>query len=98
MKRVLFIALSLMMVAGVVEAKPKKQKKVKTVTYMVDLDCHSCQKKLEDNIPFEKGFKDMSVDIDKNTVVVKFNPKVTDSVAIAKAIEKLDFKIIVPKA
>ncbi len=97
MKKVLFTALSLLLVAGIAQANPKKKKKEKTVTYNVELDCHMCQKKIEENIPFEKGFKDMSVDIDKDVVVVKFDPTKTDSIKIAKAIEELDFKVIAPK-
>ncbi len=95
MKKTLFIALSLLLFVGVAEANPKKKKKSeKSVTYYVELDCHMCKAKLEKNLPFEKGFKDMTVDIDKNIVTVKFNPKVTDSITISKAIEELDFKIL----
>ncbi len=97
MKKVLFTALSLLLVAGIVQANPTKKKKEKTVTYNVELDCHMCQKKIEENIPFEKGFKDMDVDIEKNIVVVKFDPTKTDSIKIAKAIEELDFKVLKPE-
>ncbi len=90
MKKLLFIAAAMLLCASA-DAKPKK--KSKTVLFTVNLHCDACVSKLEKNIPFEKGFTDMDIDLEKDLVEVTFNPEKTDSLSIAKAIEKLDFKV-----
>ncbi len=68
-----------------------KKAKTETVTFNVSMDCHSCQAKLEKNIPWEKGVKDMTVDLENKTVTIKYDPAKTDEATLKKAVEKLDF-------
>ncbi len=73
-----------------------KKAKTETVTFDVSMDCHSCQAKLEKNIPWEKGVKDMKVDLEKKQVTIKYDPSKTDEATLKKAIEKLDFTCTKP--
>ena len=44
-----------------------------------------------DNIAFEKGVKDVAVDLTKQTVKIVFDDTKTDTLTLAKAIRKLGY-------
>ena len=62
------------------------------VTFSVEIDCPSCQKKLESRLPFERGVKDMKVDFDKNEVWILYQINRTDKEKLIEAIKKLGLK------
>ncbi|MDR1585375.1 MAG: heavy-metal-associated domain-containing protein [Prevotellaceae bacterium] len=78
-------------VASAQSEKAPKKKKTEEVTFVVSMNCHNCQSKIEKNIPWEKGVKDLKVDLEKKTVCIVYNPKQTTEETLKKAIEKLDF-------
>lgn len=65
----------------------------KTVVYNAVLHCASCKAKVEKNIPYEKGVKDLKVDMAANTITVTFKEGKNTAEDIQKAIEKLDIKV-----
>ena len=67
-------------------AKPEK------VTFQTNLRCNTCVKKVNENIAFEKGVKDLAVSLDKQTITVTYDPAKTSADKLAKAIEKLGYK------
>ncbi len=69
----------------------------KVVTYKVSMDCGGCAKKVEKNLPFEKGVKDLSIDMSKREVTVTFEDTKTSVEKIEEALEKLDFEVEVVK-
>ncbi len=89
MKKVLFMLVAMATVATLAA----KEKKRETVTMKVNLHCDKCVNKIESSIPFEKGVKDLDVNLEKECVSVTYDPAKTDSTKIAKAITKLDFKV-----
>ena len=98
MKRFLFIALTLILMAGsatAVLAQDKKQKKnanLQEVTFVTTIDCKNCVKKVEANLPYEKGIKDMKVNLDDRTVWIKYDAAKTDKEKLAAAIVKLGYE------
>ncbi|MDR0560465.1 MAG: heavy-metal-associated domain-containing protein [Prevotellaceae bacterium] len=90
---------------GKVEAKKvdspdkaeKNSKNKKVVTFNVNMHCHACQQKVEKNIPWEKGVKDLKVDLTAKTVKITYDPKKTTEENLKKAIEKLDFTCEIDK-
>ena len=68
-----------------------KEKKTAEVTFNVSMHCKSCQEKIERNIPFEKGVKDVIVNLEKKTVKVIYNPLKTNEEKLKKAFENLDY-------
>ncbi|MDR2424630.1 MAG: cation transporter [Prevotellaceae bacterium] len=78
--------------------KASKNAKTKVVTFNVNLHCGACKQKVEKNIAWEKGVKDMKVDLDSKTVKITYDPKKTTEDALKKAIEKLDFTCEVKKS
>ena len=71
--------------------KPKKE--IKTVTFHANLHCHACVNKVQENIAFEKGVKDMKVDLDKHEITIKYDGAKTSVEKLAAAIEKLGYKV-----
>jgi periplasmic mercuric ion binding protein len=64
-----------------------------TASYWVSIHCGSCQQKLMDNLRFEKGVKDIKVNVDTKQVDITFNTKKTDSSKLQIAIEKLGYEV-----
>ena len=76
-----------------VEAKAKKTKEFKEVTFSVHLHCASCVKKVQENLSFEKGVKGLDVCLGHHTVTVKYDPTKTSEEILKSAIEKLGYKV-----
>ena len=77
MKRILFIALAASLF---------------NVIFVTDLDCEHCKKKIMENVAFEKGVKDMSVDVASKTVNITFDAAKTDTLKLGNAIRHLGYK------
>lgn len=68
-------------------------KEVKTIVYHATLHCESCKAKVEKNIPFEKGVKDLDVNQEKQTVTITFRTDKNTPEKLQKAIEKLNIPV-----
>lgn len=77
------------------QAKPKAE--VKEVTYQTNLHCEKCVQKISENVSFEKGVKDLTIDVQKKTVTIKYDVAKTDAEKLAAAIRKLGYKAEVIK-
>ena len=80
----------------VAEQQAQKSKKakaeIKEVNFHVHLHCANCVKKVQDNIAFEKGVKDLHVT--QHSIVIKYDVAKTNEDNLKAAIEKLGYKII----
>ena len=93
MKRfVLMVAVisGMMFMSSNVEARGPK---TETVNFWVSIHCSSCQQRIMENLPFERGVRDISIDIETKSVEVVYNTKRTDSKKIRQAIEKLGYEV-----
>lgn len=80
--------------SSLTDKKPEKKKReVKEVTFAVHLHCDSCVKKVEENISFEKGVKDLKTSLEHQTVTLKYDPAKTSEEALKKAIEELGYPV-----
>lgn len=73
-----------------------KKAKTETVTFDVSLHCHNCQAKIEKNIPWEKGVKELQVDLENKQVTITYDPKKTNEDTLKKAIEELGYECTIP--
>ena len=73
------------------------KKKTETVTFKTSIHCQKCVKKVMDNIAFEKGVKDLKVNLEEKLVTVTFDPSKTSAEALAKALVKLGYEAEVVK-
>ena len=80
--------------SSLTDKKPaKKQKELKEVTFNVHLHCENCVKKVQENISFEKGVKDLHVCLDDQTVSIKYDAAKTTEDKLEAAIEKLGYPV-----
>ena len=96
MRRFISIVIALVAVVGITVAAPKSEKKIATVVFTTDLDCHHCAQKVMNSIPYEKGIKDVQVDVPTKTVTVKFDEAKNSVESLTKAFESI--KVTVVKA
>lgn len=87
---ILAIAIAVIGLSSFTAPKPKAAKK--TVVFCSTVDCEHCEKKVKENISFEKGVKDLSVDLTDQTVKIVFDESKTDTTTLAKAIRKLGYE------
>ncbi|MCQ2177718.1 MAG: heavy-metal-associated domain-containing protein [Bacteroidales bacterium] len=62
------------------------------VVFLTNLECGHCKKKIEENISFEKGVKDLRVDIESKKVEITFDSAKTDTLKLGNAIRHLGYK------
>lgn len=87
MKKVIIIALALLL--GVATNPLFAQKKAtEVVCFKSNMDCANCQKALTNYLKFEKGVKDLKVDLVTNTIMVEYKAGKNSKEGFAKAIEK----------
>ena len=93
MKKLMMALVLCLMSISVDFAKGEKQ----VVVFDVDLHCQGCVTKIEKNIAFEKGVKDLQCDLKEHTVKVVFLSDKTDIKTLQTAFAKLGKTAIVNK-
>ena len=78
-------------IANAQESKSAAKKSV-TVEFVTDIDCAGCAKKVTNTIPYEKGVKDVKVDVPTKTVTVTYDPTKTNNETLVKAFTKIKIK------
>ncbi len=82
--------------AAVVVAKDPKGE-IRTVVFTTNMHCQKCVNKVNDNIAFEKGVKDLKVDLKEKTITIKYDASKTSVEKLAAAINKLGYTADVRK-
>ena len=89
MKKIVLVLFVALFSIAVVDAQQPKGKKTVTTTFVTDIDCEGCAKKVNNTIPYEKGVKDVKVDVASKTVTVTYDPAKTNDDALVKAFAKI---------
>ena len=100
MKKIVMLCLVAVMSVGVgfaQEKKVKAEKQIVTTVFCTDIDCEGCAKKVYNSIPFEKGVKDVKVDVKTKKVTVTYDATKTSDAALIKALDKVKIKAEVAK-
>ncbi len=77
------------------DKKPSKKAKaeIRDVHFHVHLHCANCVKKVQENIAFEKGVKDLKVSLEDQTVDIKYDASKTSEETLKAAIEALGYPV-----
>ena len=101
MKRILLIAVAAVMLAApfaAAQAAPfegfatEADKNVGEVVFATNMHCDKCVNKLNENLAFLKGVKDLKVSLKDQTIKIKYDRRKTDEKTLADAIKKLGYK------
>ncbi len=90
MKKIFMLCLVAVIGFGVSDAMAqKKQVDLKTTVFQTDVDCENCAKKVDNSIPYQKGVKEVKVDVSTQTVTVTYDTSKTNDEALVKAFKKV---------
>ena len=94
MKKIITLCLVALFSLGLANAQEPQKHEKKTVTteFLTDIDCAGCAKKVDNTIPYEKGVKEVKVDVETKTVTVTYDPAKTNDEALVKAFAKIKIK------
>jgi len=70
----------------------KKTTKEAEVTFSVNMGCVSCQREIENNLPDNKGVKDLKVNLEKKEVWILYDSGKTNKAKLVKAFAELGYK------
>lgn len=94
MKKIILMCLVALFSVCVVNAQqPRGEKKSVTVEFVTDIDCAGCAKKVTNTIPYERGVKDVQVDVVTKTVTVTFDPTKTNEETLIRAFQKIKIQV-----
>lgn len=80
---------------GFAQKEQNKQKSQEVVEFKLNEEiCHNCKRKIENNIPFEKGVTAIAYGDGGNTVKVTYRADRTDTLKLKKAFEKIQFEVL----
>ena len=94
MKKFLLVAMTMFM------AVAANATDVKTVVLQTNMSCQNCANKIQENVRFEKGVKDIKTNVSDKTVTITYDADKTDVQKLIKGIEKVGYKaeVATPKA
>ena len=88
----IILAVVILLSANAVSAQDKnKNSNEEQVVFSVNMDCHNCEQKIKKNIAYEKGVRDLTTELEKQLVTIKYRTDKTDKAKLKKAIEKLGY-------
>jgi copper chaperone CopZ len=91
MKTIKMMLAAVMIAAIGTGAQAQDKKETVEITFSVNMHCEHCKKKIENNLPFEKGVTDLKVNLEEKQVCINYDAKKTDKEKLQKAIEKLGY-------
>jgi copper chaperone CopZ len=99
MKKIIMLCLLAVMGFGVADAVAQKKgdAALKTTVFLTDVDCETCAKKIDNSLPFQKGVKEVKVDMPTRKVTVTFDTTKTNEEALIKAFKKIKINAEVKK-
>jgi len=94
MKLVMLVIFGLSSLTGFSQEDKKETKKtdVKTVCFKSNLTCHGCVNEVKEAVTYEKGVKDLKVDLNTNLITITYKTNKTDEEKLQKSITKLGYE------
>jgi copper chaperone CopZ len=72
-------------------AQEKENKKTEEVTFITSIDCEGCVNTVMDNLPQEKGVKNVVCDLETKKVTITYKKDKTDPEKLKRTLEKLGY-------
>lgn len=81
----------LVITAAIIGFAQQPEKKTDEVRIKTSLMCNMCKTRITDNLIYEKGIKEVTVDVPTKVVTIKYNPKQTTPDKIRQEIANLGY-------
>lgn len=91
-KKIFSVFLTLVMMSAVSVSAQSKKDNIQKVDFKVNMTCEHCKMKIEKNIAYEKGVKDLVVNLDEKTVAVTYDTKKTDVAKLQEAFNTIGYQ------
>ena len=82
----------LLMALAVAATCAAKDIKTVVLTTNPEMHCMGCEKKIKENIRFEKGIKDIKTNLEDKTVTIVYDADKTNVEAIIAAFKKISYE------
>ena len=83
---------ALFSIAIVDAQEPRRgERATETIVFDTSIDCAGCARKVNNTIPYERGVKNVEVDLEAKTVTVTGN---ADVAALKQAIRDADYEVV----
>ena len=99
MKKIIMLCLLAVMGFGISDAVAQKKadSQLKTTVFLTDVDCETCAKKIDNSLPYQKGVKEVKVDVATRKVTVTYDATKSSDDALIKALKKIKINAEVVK-
>lgn len=74
------------------QSEAKVSKKTQEVKIATNLECAACKAKIEGDLAYASGVKNVEADVATKVVTVKYNPKKTSTDELVQRIQKLGYQ------
>jgi len=89
--RIVLVAVAFLLATNLVFAQERVNNREAQIVFVVNMDCHACEQKVKKNIPYERGVRNLTTDLEKQLVSITYRTNRTDKERLKKSIEKLGF-------
>ena len=88
LKKILIISVITLFISGSSFSQDKKSAELKVKTSAI---CSQCKDRIEQGMAYEKGIKDIVLDVDTKIATITYNPSKTTPDVIRQAISRLGY-------
>ena len=92
MKKWIYATLALLVCLLSSEAYARQPKVCREAVFVTTMHCAKCEKKIVENVSFEKGVEDLSSNLDEKTVTIVYDTAKTDTLRLANSIRELGYQ------
>ena len=92
MKKLTLAALAAIVCLFSSEAFARKPKTCREVVFVTTMHCAKCEKKIVENVSFEKGVEDLTSNLEDKTVTIVYDTAKTDTLKLADSIRDLGYQ------
>ena len=91
MKKTVIIVTAAFLLSISFAGAARQAKQLRKVVFETSMHCAKCEKKISENVPFEKGVEDYDSDLPTRTVTIVYDAAKTDTLKLATAIRDLGY-------
>lgn len=92
MKKIILMVVAIFMI-GTTTAFAKELREV--VFKVEQMMCQNCEKKVKNNIKFEKGLKSFDTDLKEKTVTITYDPEKTNVEKLQEGFRRFKYEVVV---